>query len=168
MRGFSVPLVLIAVLLVGGLAFFTYSNTKSDDVMGVSTSVVQKGPGVTFSVISKTPAWDLVEYLCESAEACLTSVGAGTRLGTTSGGATELREVTTLYSPDWNEYSYLKIFARPSWIVGDPAFRVVTPGDVPGTLIEKIPSSGEYQDVVLIPLKEISDTYYKSATFSDR
>lgn len=167
MRGFSVPLVLIAVLLLGGFAFFSFTENNTKDIKGVSTEG-HVGPAVTFSIISKTPAWDLAEYMCVTAEECLTSVGAGTRIGTASGGATELREVTLPYSSDWEGYSYLKVFARPSWIVGAPTFRVVTPGDVPGTLIKKVPSGGEFQDVVLIPLKEFSDTYYKSATFSDR
>lgn len=167
MRGFSVPLVIIVVLLLGGFAFFSFTGYNAKDVKGVATAAHTE-PAVTFSIIAKTPAWDLAEYMCVTAEECLTSVGSGTRIGTASGGATELREITLPYSSDWEKYSYLKVFARPSWIVGAPTFRVVTPGDVPGTLVKKIPSSGEFQDVVLIPLSEFAGTYYKSATFSDR
>jgi hypothetical protein len=168
MRGFSVPLVLIVVLVVGGFVLFSFPSS-SDHIKGVST-VLQKNiaPGFGISIISKAPAWDLMEYLCVTQAECLVSLSSGKRLSTASGGATELKEVQVNYSNAWEGYSHIKLFVRPSWLVGSNSFRVVTPGDIPGTEVEKIPVGKNFQDVLLVPVAEISETFYKSATFSDR
>jgi hypothetical protein len=169
MRGFSVPLVIIVALFVGGFALYSYSATSPEHVKGVATvSEHQTTPGFSVSIISKAPAWDLMEYLCVTQKECMTSLSSGKRLSTVSGGATELKEVQVNYSDGWGKYSHIKLFVRPSWLISNGSFRVVTPGDIPGTEIEKMPVGKGFQDVLLIPLKEISSTFYKSAAFSDR
>ncbi len=161
MRGFAVPLLLIVVVLLGGFAFYFFSTNSRENVKGVSTSIAEQSvPGVTVSVIASSPAWDLVEYVCASAEECLASLGSGKRLSTVSGGATELREIKVSYSDDWKGFSYLKLYVRPSGLGANRSFHVVAAGDVPGTVVK--------DDMVLIPLDQVSVKFYKSATFSDR
>lgn len=160
--------MLIVVVLIGSFAVFFYVK-KNDDIKGVSTSSLEgKSPGISVSVISDAPSWDLMAYLCSSVEACLISLSSGKRLSTVSSGSTELKDVELSYSKDWESYPYLKIFARPSWLLGSTSFRIVTVGDVPDTLAEKIPVGKSFQDVLLVPTIEIAETFYKSATFSDR
>ena len=169
MRGFAVPLLLIVVVLLGGAVFYFFSVNSRENIKGVSTSIAEQSvPGVMVSVIADSPAWDLVEYVCVSAEECLASLNAGKRVSTVGGGATELREVKVNYSDGWEGFSYLKLYVRPSGLAGGALFSVVTPGDVPGTALEKISNDGESQDVVLVPLDQVSTRFYKSATFSDR
>ena len=168
MRGFSVPLVIIVALVVGGFALYSFSGPP-EHIKGVSTVLQEHTqPGLSVSIISKVLAWDLMEYLCVTQEECLISLSSGKRLSTVSGGATDLREVQVNYSEAWKDYTHMKLFVRPSWLIGSNFFRVVTPGDIPGTEVEKIPVGKGFQDVLLVPLEEISEVFYKSATFSDR
>jgi hypothetical protein len=142
--------------------------TQENNVKGVSTmkqSSTTAGFGV--SIVSSSATWDFVEYLCKTESECLSDLNSGRRLGTVSGGETDLHEVVIEYTPDWNDYEYVKYFVRSGWNSTGKIFNVVSLGEIPGSELYEITEGGEVYNVVLAPISSVKDSFYRSATFSD-
>lgn len=173
-QGFSALLLLILVLaFIAVPAYYWYSNnTKSlgpaSDVQGASAvKNTLASSGFNVSIISNSATWDLVEYLCKTEEECLNSLNSGRRLGTVSGGETDLHEVVVEYSPEWDDYDFIKYFVRSGWYSGGRLFKVRDLGDMPGSVVKQVEDSGDTYDVVLSPISGIKSNFYNSATFSN-
>ena len=173
-RGYSVPLLLLVALTLLAVPvsykFLSNSFSGSNSNVRGATSIgsVLTQPGMSVSIVSTSQAWDLVEYLCKDLDECLDTLTSGRRLGTVSGGQTELHEIVMVYSREWDDYHYVKLFVRPSWLSSDDMFVVQRLGDVPDSSIHTLTEDGEDYQVVLVPVKELRDTFYVSALFSDR
>lgn len=175
-RGFSAVLLSILVLAFLAVpAYYWVSNDAKDDfsplqnVKGASVDGSTSGiSGFSVSVVSDSSTWDLVEYLCKTADECLSSLTAGRRLGTVSGGATDLHEVVVEYSPEWQEYDYIKYYVRSGWYSSGKLFKVDILGDLPGSSIHELNDGGDIYNVVLSPVTAIQDSFYDSARFTNR
>jgi len=165
-KGSSLPLVLIVVafLLIPLGFWFYYSNSNEDNVKGAKISGVNSGFFVT--VDSKGATWDLMAYLCKDKTACLASPTAGFQLETISGGKVKNYQVTYSYQDSWDQYSYLKIYAKSGWGSQARNFSVVKLGSVPGSAMQKV-TDGVTFDMVIFPLKEIKSSFFEAAEFSD-
>lgn len=172
-QGFSA--ILLLIILVAFMAVPTYywysssqENYAAENVKGASTvGAVSDKPGFSVSVVSESPTWDLVEYLCTDEEECLSSLTAGRRLGTVSGGETDLHEVVVEYSTEWDDYEYVKYFVRSGWAGESASFKVSDLGDIPESALHEIKDGSVIYDVVLSPVTVVSGAFYTSATFSD-
>lgn len=175
-RGYSVPLfIVIALLLLTIPAYYWLRinnlnfSSSGENVRGVkSIGTPYHKPGFSVSVSTDVETWDLVEYLCNTREECLESISSGRRLGTVSGGPTELHEVFVEYMPSWNDYSYIKYYVRSGWYATQKNFRIAKLGDVPGATKETITDGGVTYEVVLAPVPDLKDAFFVSAHFTDR
>lgn len=114
--GFSVPIILIVILLfvLTPLGYY-YFVIKSDNTNIKGTSDYRGSTGVLVFVNSQNSTWDMFEYLCKSMSECTTSLDSGTFFAKVSGNVTEDHEVFVEYSDKWSEYSYLKIYVQSGW-----------------------------------------------------
>ncbi len=174
-EGFAVPLVLIiAAFILAIPAYYWVSSNSlnvspSKEIQGASTvNTTSAKPGFSVTVTSNAETWDLIEYLCEDRSECVSSLEAGKRWGTVSGGQADLHEVFVEYSPEWEGYDYIKYYVKPGWFATDSQFVVVDKGEVPGTEVVSLGdgASTTYK-VVLTPVTRISGEFYTSAQFSD-
>lgn len=172
-NGFSallLILVVFTVLAIPGYYFYYNSQsgyTEEDSIKGAST-VRQLTTNAGFSVaIVSTSTWDLVEYLCDDYDECISSLNYGRRLGTVSGGQTDLHEVVVEHSAEWKNYDYIKYFVRSGWYSPDSYFEITDLGDLPGSEIHEIYEDGEAYNVVLSPVSVVEGAFYPSATFSN-
>uniref|UniRef100_A0A7C4XNM5 Uncharacterized protein n=1 Tax=candidate division WWE3 bacterium TaxID=2053526 RepID=A0A7C4XNM5_UNCKA len=170
MRGISAPLllILIAGLIVGSFFVYKISKNPQNNVYGVNTQADNSEMGLQISVVSGNTSWEMLKYLCVSESDCLESLDAGRRLSKLSGSPTELRDVSVVPEDFWKEFKFLKVYVRSSLNLMGGGFDVLSQGEVPGTLIKKIPFGSENVSVVLIPVEPLFNSYHKSATFSDR
>ncbi len=174
-RGSSVPLfIVITLILLAIPAYYWLSlnnfnfSTSSKNVRGVaSIGNVYDKPGFSVTVTSTAETWDLVEYLCSSREECLETLDSGKRLGTISGGSTELHEVFVEYSPKWDEYAFIKFYVRPGWSATQREFKIANLGDIPGATREVVSDGTYIYEVVIAPVVEVKNTFYRSAYFTD-
>lgn len=173
-KGYSVPLFLIVTLVVLTVPAYYWVSTNqlnvsaSRDIRGAaSTGNSHSAPGFSVSIVSASPTWDLVEYLCKSQEECSTSLTSGRRLGTVSGGETEFHEVIVEYSAEWQDYKYIKYFVRPGWNASDSNFTVSTLGDIPGSEVLSLAENGDEYVAVIAPISSLKNGFYTSATFSN-
>lgn len=170
MRGFSAPLLLILIsgILIG--SFFVYSKTvSSNNVQGISTESAETlKQGLQLSIVSGNSSWEMLKYLCKTEDECLENLDSGKRLDKMSGSPTELRDISLTPDDAWKEYSYLKVYVRSSLDLINSGFRVLSLGNVPGTLAKDIKSGSSSVGVVLIPIQPLFENFYKSATFSNR
>lgn len=171
-KGFASPilvLLLIIVFLLAGFWFFTndINVSSSAQIQGVSTLASGARSGLGVSVASESGNWDLYEYLCVTAEECKQALTSGKRWGTVGGGAAALHQVEIEASAEWENYTHLKIFVKPSWQNISSQYKVLGLGDVPGSEVVKLSDGGVAFDAVLIPLENVSSRYFKSVTFSD-
>lgn len=175
-NGFSAVLTLLVIFSVIAVpTYFVYYTTSAKNpqnletnVRGVSTSrTLSTKPGFSVGVVSNSATWNLVEYLCNDIDECLSSLNSGRRLGTVSGGETDLHEVVVEYSADWAEYDYIKYFVRSGWYTSSGAFKVTALGDIPGSEMHIIEDNGEEFEVVVSPIVNVTNSFYSSATFSD-
>lgn len=166
-KGSALPLLLIVTLFLMVPAVYWYIGYRDsvNNVKGAKTSEIEYGLYVT--ITSNKGTWDLNSYLCKSKSECLESLDSGNKLDTRSGGRAVEYEVDLVYSEQWANYSFLKIFVKPGWGAQERVFKVLNPGLVQGTTVEKITSDGVRQEVVLIPVKELKAGFIKSADFSD-
>ena len=153
-NGFSALLTLLVIFSVVAVpTYFVYYTSTSKEgstsrletnVRGVSTfRELSTKPGFSVSIESDSATWNLVEYLCNDLDECLSSLNSGRRLGTVSGGETDQHEVVVEYSADWAEYDYIKYFVRSGWYTSSGEFKVVALGDVPGSEKHVIDDNGE-------------------------
>lgn len=167
MKGFSAHLVIFVVVALFGFGlFFLVIDKKDSEVKGV-TDTSDFSRGLSLTLTSRKTSWDVFQYLCNDLETCTESIDSGKRISKLSGDVTELKELIVVPMPFWDGYKFIKVYARPSWDILSPGFNVVSAGDVPGTEVAEIPYGSAKQQVVIIPIEEILNQYYKSATFSD-
>lgn len=177
-NGFSAVFTLLVIFSVVAVpAYFVYYKSTSDANKSTSLETSVRGassfrdpsskPGFSVLVQSDSGTWNLVEYLCNDLDECLSSLNAGRRLGTVSGGATDSHEVVVSYSADWAEYDYIKYFVRSGWYTSSGDFKVITLGDIPGSEKHVIDDNGEQFEVVVSPIVNVTNSFYPSATFSD-
>lgn len=172
--GFSIPIVIMIVLflLIVPVYFFVHTNnfnsSSSANIKGAQTvGDAYAKPGFSVSVTAQASTWDLVEYMCKSLDECLTSVTAGSRLGTVSGGTTDLHEVVVSYSDEWKDYEYIKFYVRSGWYTNGSMFKVVELGNVPGSDIYTLSDGTNSYETVIAPISSLTKNFYSSATFSD-
>lgn len=173
-NGFS-ALILIIVLGLLAIPIYYWVSTnslgiyKDTEVKGAQTTGrAYSRPGFSVSIVSNSPTWDLVEYLCTSEEECLKSIDSGRRLGTVSGGKTDFHEVVVDYNPEWDNYDYIKFFVRTGWGSNDTEFQVTEVGDIPGSTIKVISDGTMKYEVVIAPTELLKNTYFASSSFSDK
>ena len=173
-RGVSALVLLILVFgLITVPAYIWHSgnsskNLQNKDVQGASVvGGLSTKPGFSVSVKSSSSTWDLLEYLCVSVDECTNTLNSGRRLGTVSGGKTDLHEVVVEYSPEWDSYDYVKYFVKSGWYASGDVFEITDIGNVPGSAKYEISEDGSLYDVVLTPVSSVQDNFYTSATFSD-
>lgn len=174
-RGYSAPVIIIIALLLLAVPVFYFTRTKnlslfsSVDVQGASSvGNINAQPGFSVSIISDSETWDLVEYLCKDLKECTASLTSGRRLGTVSGGKTDLHEVVVTSASEWDSYDYVKYFVRSGWYSQNKMFRVANLGDVPGSQVRTISDGAVSYEVVISPTKDLRNNFYSSAVFSDR
>lgn len=173
-RGFSALILITIVSVLLAVPAYLYASgnlvglkSVATDVKGASTKA-STGSGFNVFITSQSPTWDLVEYLCTSKEECLTSLNSGRRFGTVSGGETDLHEVVLSYTPEWGNYKYVKYYVRSGLQTSGAIFRVLDEGDIPGTEVETITDGTARYTLVLIPISAVKESFYTSATISDR
>lgn len=167
-RGSIWPLLLILtafLLIPAGYWYFGY-RASQNNIKGAKTSDIQNGLFATIN--SSNGTWDLNSYLCKTRLECLESAASGVKLNTQSGGKVSGYEVNIVYQPQWDDFSYLKLFVKSGWGTQGRLFQVTDKGVVTGTSVEKIGSDASQQQVVLIPIKELKNGFYKGAEFSDQ
>lgn len=174
-RGYSAPVIIIIALLLLALPVFYFvrdnnlSPFSSRNIQGASSvGNINSYPGFNVSIVSDSETWDLVEYLCKDLKECTLSLTSGRRLGTVSGGKTDLHEVVVGYTPKWDNYSYVKYFVRSGWYSQNKMFKVVDLGDAPGSEVRTISDGAVSYEVVIMPTKNLKNNFYSSAIFSDR
>jgi hypothetical protein len=159
-------LIIIALFLMIPLGYWYLRYRDSmKNVKGAKTSEITNGLYVT--VDSNSGTWDLNSYLCKTRSGCLESLTTGEKLETKSAGRAIRYEVDLVYQDSWKDYSFLKIFVKSGWGAQTKVFKVINPGTVPDTSLEKIDSAGVTQEVVLVPVSELKSGFFKGAEFSD-
>lgn len=170
-KGFSVPVLLILALLVLAIPAYYLSSANLNErkaIRGASSVGYESSqPGFGVSVLAQSETWDLVEYLCETKEECLSSLTSGRRLGTVSGGQTELHDIFVAYSNEWEDYSYVKFYVRSGWYAENRKFTITELGNIPGAEVHVLIDSGAEYEVIVAPTKDISTTFFQAASFSD-
>ncbi|MBU0649719.1 hypothetical protein KJ605_00745 [Patescibacteria group bacterium] len=119
-KGFAHPYLLLAGLVVVGAGLIVYTSSKNLAGLVLGTTkrneniYQRKTDGVKVTVISPNSSWDLVQYLCENRDECQTSPTSGKWWAAVSGAPTpqEGHEVFIQKSDGWQDYSYLKIYAK--------------------------------------------------------
>jgi hypothetical protein len=167
-RGSVWPLLLIITVFLTiplGYWYFGY-RASQNDIKGAKTTGIMNG--LFIIVDSNNGTWDLNSYLCKTKSECLESSTSGIKLDTKSGGKVAGYEVNIVYQDQWNDYSFLKLFVKSGWGTQARPFRVLDRGVVTGTSVEKINSDNFQQSVVLVPVKELVNGFYKGAEFSDQ
>jgi len=170
-NGFSMPLVFIAVITSALLVVWIFSaprSSSSENVRGSSTDYLENRVGLSVFINADSSTWDLVEYLCETLPECKESLTSGRRWATLSGGEVSMHEVVIEKSALWDGYSYLKLYVKPRWGSFGKGFKVESLGNVPNSNVYVVSHGNETYETVIIPLKEVSSAYYRSALFSDR
>lgn len=174
-NGFSALLLIVLVALLAGLPllYWGFSNkvnlSKSmDNVRGVISTGSYASSGFSILVVSDSETWDLVEYLCKDLQACVSSLNSGERLGTVSGGQTNMHEVIFEPKDGWKDYKYIKVFVRPGWLGSSSSFMVKDLGRAPGSDVYTVKEGQSSYEFVVIPLEGVFSNFYKAATFSDR
>lgn len=169
-KGFAQPLLVIALIAFVGLAAaisLTNSNIISDEnVKGVkSTGISDSKPGLMFNVISPSGTWELIQYLCKTKDECDSSISSGKRLGSVGGGKTELQKVTLPVSPEWTDYSYIKVLVKSGWnsSSGKDLYKASVLDQASGTYRKVF---GEYESVI-VPIETPVNTLVQVAEFSD-
>lgn len=170
-RAFSLPIVIVLVTLIAtpllAFAFFARS-TQNPTVKGVSTKNLGAQKGITLQISSISGTWDLYEYLCTSKESCLSSLDAGNRLQTLSGGASEDHEIVIDYSDEMKNYAFLKVYVKSSWGSQGRRFSLQDSGLIAPADYATLKLADTTVDVVLIPVKELSSENSKVIYFSDQ
>lgn len=171
-RGIAAPILIIlfgilAIVLVGlsGIPQKYFYNKSEEEVKGASVvQPVRSG----FSVVVSSPGtWDLAEYLCSDDE-CFDSVDSGKRHATIGGGATEAHEVVVTYSDEWDQFTHIKLFAKPSLGSSDEAYPVVETTNLErvGGEIHSLEDSSA--QILLVPIVRVKDIFVENvAAFSD-
>lgn len=172
--GYSVPIVIvIALLLLVIPAYFfietnNFNSSSSENIRGAQTvGDAYAKPGFSVSITAQAATWDLVEYMCKSLDECISSVTAGSRLGTVSGGTTDLHEVIISYSDEWKDYEYIKFYVRSGWYTEGGMFKVIDLGEVPGSDIYTLSDGTNNYEAVIAPISSLTKNFYSSASFSD-
>lgn len=159
-RGVAHPVVIVLILLLATSLVIFYSYNKSSNknrVKGVSNSINANG----FSVnISSSDNWDFVEYLCSDLDNCIKN-------STISGGAIDMHELIVMKDLNWNNASYIKLFAKPGWSSPKRKFHLnITNTTAKSTTVV---DDGISYDAVIIPIENISADFLDSvAVFSDQ
>jgi hypothetical protein len=173
-KGYSVPLVLIIVLVLFSVPLFywvtsnDFNASASRNIRGATTSNnVNERPGFSVNITSTSQTWDLVEYLCRTQEECTTSLTSGRRLGTISGGQTDLHQVIVEHTKEWDGYKYIKLYVRSGWYSAEREFNVISAGKIPGSQIYTLSEGSETYEVLVAPIAEVASTFFESAHFSD-
>lgn len=174
-KGFSVPIVVVAVvlLLLLPISFWIFKNNFNfsaalDDVKGISTlGDGYSKPGFSVNVISENGSWDFVEYLCKSLEECSQTLYSGNRWKVISGGATSKHEIVVENSADWNNYLYIKYFVKPGWSSPERNFKAVELGLYPELKTYILSDGTNDVEVVIAKIIQGDEKFYKSASFSD-
>jgi hypothetical protein len=167
-KGSALPLILILisfVLIPLGFWFYSSQDTSSE-VRGASSSKEDRGFYV--AVMSKGGTWDLNVYLCKDRAACVASVDAGYKLDSTSGGQSIGYYVPVKYQPFWNDYNFVKVFVKSGWGSAAKSYFIVDIGEAVGSVDTKINSDGFSQDVLILPIESVINSFVKSAVFSDQ
>ena len=170
-KGFASPLILfllVSVFMLAGFWIFTndINVSSSSNVHGAATPLQNAKPGLGVSVIS-SGTWDLYEYLCTTKAECTQSLQSGKRFGTISGGATSLHSVEIENSPEWEGYSFLKLFVKSGGQNNVVNYKILGVGDVPESSVVSLSDGGVVYNAVIIPLNNAVNAYFKSATFTD-
>lgn len=176
-KGFSAPILIIFVLLLLIIpVYYFMGNSKlqnknqTPDIKGTSSDgTLFTTPGFSVSVVSNSETWDLIEFLCKDLQSCTTSLNSGNRLGTVSGGQTDLHEVVVSYTKDWSDYEYIKFYVRPGTFNQDIStnFKVLSLGDIPNSQVSTISDGITEYEVIIAPVKPLSQAFYTSGVFSD-
>jgi len=162
-----IPLVLvISTFLILPIAFF-FLNSKNlnGNVQGLKTQANKKG--ILLKITSNYGTWDMTKYFCKTKDDCLTSLFSGKIIDTTSGGVVENSFVTVEYSPEWNNYEFIKVFVKQGWGTSTRTFKAEDASVIPGVTIEKFTYGGTNYNVVLIPLTSVTGELLEAASFSD-
>lgn len=164
-KGFAQPLLIITIVAILGLSFaLLYTRGDfSKDVKGTSTASGDAKPGFSMNIISTGGMWELSKVLCVTEEECSKTFNGGKKLGSIGGGETDFHTLTIQYLPEWRDYKFMKIFVKPSWNSAARSYKVVSLGDITGS-VKKTFSEG---DALIFSIEEISSDFKVSATFSD-
>ncbi len=173
-KGFSVPMILVVLTLVVSVSAISwvYFNRTSVEpaptVKGASTfNADTSKPGLGVTVTSKNGTWDLVEYACKTLEECTASLEGGKKFSTFGGGTVNSFLVVMPYSPELDEYTYVKYFVKSSFGGMFRAFKVVNGGDLGDTKLLEFKQSGSIYTAVVSPLDKIKTGYFVGATLTD-
>jgi len=157
-------IIIVFITIPAAYWFFGYKNSQ-ESIKGAKTSGSQTGFYVT--VNSNLETWDLNSYLCKTKDDCLGSLTSGYKLDTFSGGRVSGHQINFSYNPGWEQYQYLKLFVKSGWGSQTKSFVVAEGGNITGTVVDQVNDDGYKQDVVLIPINSIKDSFQKSAVFSN-
>lgn len=165
-KGFSLPIVIIVALFISlpVIYFLSISKPQQQTVKGVSSV---KNSGFSIQIKSTNGTWDLLEFLCNDMDECTQSLTSGKRVETISGGITDSYEVFLEPSSDWDNYEFIKIYAKPGWGSSARTFSVVDKGVVPGTIVQTFTEDDVEQPFIIIPLDPVKSEFYTSANLAD-
>lgn len=107
---FLVLSVIISVSLLG--KNIQKSALVKQTVLSAKTTQPEIGLKIN---VKSSGSWDLLEYLCKTKTECSQNVESGRRTQTISGGASEGHEVLVVPDESWTNYTYLKVYIKPSW-----------------------------------------------------
>lgn len=167
MKGFSAHLVIFAVVVIVGFGlFYPLIKDNSSDVKGTSVNEENTG-GMSIAIISRNTSWDLFQYLCKDEDECTKSADSGKRISKLSGDITDSKTIRIRPIPEWEDYSFLKLYVRPGWDVSSNGLNVSSKGDVPGTLVYDFSNGNAKQTVLIVPTYPMLNQFFQSATFTD-
>jgi len=157
---------IVSTFLVLPIAFWFLNSKNTDGVVG-GAKTKSDSKGIIVKVSSNYGTWEMSKYLCKTKEECLSSLISGKSLDITGGGIVEDQDVSILYTSDWDDYSYLKIFIKPAWGSQARQFIASYPQGFSSVLVDTISSEGSEINVILVPLDRLNDTSVEVAKFTD-
>jgi hypothetical protein len=146
--------------------WFLTSQYSKDNVRGITTKSSSKG--IIIQVDSNFGTWELNKYLCKTMDECLLSLTSGKALETIGGGDVVNKDLIIEYSPDWNDYTLLKVYVKSGWGSQSRDFSASLISSNFDFSIKKINSNNTTYDVVILPVESVSSGLLKVARFTDK
>ena len=165
-RSSVLPLIIIiATFLVIPVAFWIINFQKSDtDIKGANTG----SSGMVIKIKSEGGAWDMSKFLCVDTNECVESLTSGKVLDKTSGGGIQEQEVGVVYSSNWDQYKYIKIFVEPGWGSADRVFSVWMNEALSDSFIHEFEVNTITYKVAIFSITDIERNLMDAVVFSDR
>jgi hypothetical protein len=161
-------IALILLFIIFFLFYLGFPFNTSLDTTKHDSSHLYQIPGLSV-LVKSSENWDLFEYLCKEGDSCQETPTSGKRFSTISGGEDREHEVVIDQAEEWSDYSYVKLFVRPA--VGSPnkVYKVENNALLPQARVEVIGQGNNQVEALLIPVSEISNSYYEmAATFGEK